>query len=104
MVADTAGAAAIAAIEEVLVEQKTEEKVSAEEEKDTEEANEKSDDEFLKTLEKSCEQKAKDWDQRSKARAEEMAALAEATETLENGALKQYSVNSKLVGLVQKTA
>jgi len=86
---------------EVLVEQKTEEKVSAEEEKDTEEANEKSDDEFLKTLEKSCEQKAKDWDQRSKARAEEMAALAEATETLENGALKQYSVNSKLVGLVE---
>merc|ERR1719265_2588226 len=60
----------------------------------------KSDEEFVSALEKSCKQKAKDWDQRSKARSEEMTALAEATETLENGALKQYNVNKKLTGLV----
>merc|ERR1712070_486205 len=76
--------------------------MGAEKEKDDETANKDSDQEFLDELTKACEQKAKDWDQRSKARAEEMTALAEATHTLEQGATKQYSANKKLVGLVNK--
>jgi len=85
---------------EVLSEEKTEEKEESEQSKDEEDTNKKSDEAFLASLEEGCKQKAKDWDQRSKARSEEMTALAEATETLENGAMQQYNVNSKLTGFV----
>jgi len=51
-------------------------------------------------LEADCAQKASDWDQRSKSTADEMAALAEATTTLEKGAMAQYDEDKKLT-LVQ---
>jgi len=57
----------------------------------------------LDTVTTECEQKAADWDQRSKARADELTALADAHSTLEEGAAGQYSANKKL-NLAQKAS
>lgn len=56
---------------------------------------------FLDELTSECEQKAADWDQRSKARAGELQALSKALEVLKSGASEQYGANKKL-NLAQK--
>merc|ERR1719401_506130 len=58
---------------------------------------------FLDVLTKDCEEKATLFDQRSSTRADELKALAEATEKLEEGAVPNFKANKKLVGLQKKT-
>jgi len=84
---------------EALSEQTTAEKIEDEESKDAESQDKKSDENFLKTLVSNCEDKAKEWDQRSEARSKEISALAEATATLAE-ATAMSGANKKLVGLV----
>jgi len=81
------------------MEAKTEKKEALEGDR-TEETNDMNADQaFLDELTTSCEQKAKDWDQRSQSRADELTALAKATEALKSGAVDQYSANQKLSAL-----
>jgi len=80
----------------VLAELKTAEKTDDDQTEDGENKDKIGDEAFLKTLIKNCKTKAKEWDQRSRARADEMTALAEAIATLEKGAVSRYSVNKKL--------
>jgi len=88
---------------EQILEAKTEELHNTEEEKSAETDAMNADQAFLDTVTTECEQKAADWDQRSKARADELTALADAHTTLEEGAAGQYSANKKL-NLAQKGA
>uniref|UniRef100_A0A7S4T122 Uncharacterized protein n=1 Tax=Alexandrium monilatum TaxID=311494 RepID=A0A7S4T122_9DINO len=59
---------------------------------------------FRTELTTQCEDKAKEWDQRSKARAEELTVIGEATELLKSGVNPVYGANKKLVGLQQRVA
>jgi len=86
---------------EEILEAKTEELHQTEEDKAEETSAMNSDQAFLDQLTSECEQKAADWDQRSKTRADELKALSEALTTLEEGAASQYSANKKL-NLAQK--
>eukprot|EP00929_Paragymnodinium_shiwhaense_P118258 TRINITY_DN90199_c0_g1_i1.p2 TRINITY_DN90199_c0_g1~~TRINITY_DN90199_c0_g1_i1.p2 ORF type:complete len:718 (+),score=309.98 TRINITY_DN90199_c0_g1_i1:129-2282(+) len=86
---------------EAIVGTKTEEKASAEGDKTSEETDKDSDISFREALTEQCQDQAVQWDQRSKARAGELAAIAEATETLKKGAVENYA-SAKLAGL-QKT-
>mmetsp|Transcript_93352 Transcript_93352/g.302081 ORF Transcript_93352/g.302081 Transcript_93352/m.302081 type:complete len:692 (+) Transcript_93352:70-2145(+) len=87
---------------EELSAQLSEEKSDKDKEK-TEETDDMSADTAFRTeLTTQCEDKAKGWDQRSKSRADELTALAEATETLKSGVESNYDANKKLVGLVAK--
>jgi len=86
---------------EQILEAKSEELATTEEEKAQETDAMNADQAFLDTVTTDCEQKAADWDQRSKARADELTALADALTTLEEGAAGQYSANKKL-NLAQK--
>jgi len=88
---------------EEILEAKTEELHQTEEDKGEETSAMNSDQAFLDQLTSECEQKAADWDQRSKTRADELKALSEALTTLEEGAAGQYSANKKL-NLAQKPA
>merc|ERR1719487_2665402 len=56
---------------------------------------------FLNDLASQCEQKAKDWDQRSSTRVAEVAALSKALGVLKGEVAGNYGANSKL-GLVAK--
>jgi len=70
--------------------------------KDDETNAKEADEDFLNVLTTQCEDKATTWDQRSKARAGELTALAEATSLLQSGVQGNYEANKKLVGLVSK--
>jgi len=83
-------------------ESKSEEKETATTEKTEEEKDKTADSEFLGVLTTDCEGKAKLWDQRSKTRASELTAIAEATEALKSGVAPNYEANKKLVGLSQQ--
>jgi len=87
---------------EQILEAKTEELALTEEEKAAETDAMNADQAFLDTVTTECEQKAKDWDQRSKARSDELTALSDALSTLKEGAAGQYSANKKL-NLAQKS-
>jgi len=87
---------------EQILEAKSEELHHTEEEKSQETDAKNADQSFLDTVTTECEQKAHDWDQRSKARSDELTALADALTTLEEGAANQYSANKKL-NLAQKS-
>merc|ERR1719235_2036335 len=65
-------------------------------------ADRKADDTFMNDLTEQCEDKAKAWDARSKTRANELTAIAEATKTLKGEVVGNYNANKKLVGLVQR--
>merc|ERR1719161_1134866 len=64
-------------------------------------ANKNADNAFLNDLASQCEQKAKDWDQRSSTRVAEVAALSKALGVLKGEVAGNYGANSKL-GLVAK--
>lgn len=85
---------------EKLVAEKEEEKEKLEKEKEEETADKEADQGFLKDLKKTAEQKAKDFDQRSGARAAELSALAEAIEILKGGVQANYGANKKLTGFL----
>jgi len=85
-------------------EAKTEEKETATTEKTEEDSDKTADGEFLTVVQGDCEKKAKLWDQRSKTRAGELTAIAEATEALKSGVAPNYKANKKLVGLNQEAA
>merc|ERR1719316_1507037 len=59
-------------------------------------ADRKADDTFMNDLTEQCEDKAKAWDARSKTRANELTAIAEATKTLKGEVVDNYSANKKL--------
>jgi hypothetical protein len=84
-----------------IMEGKNEEKSNTEDDKSQEQKEKNADQNFLDELTAQCEQKAADWDQRSKARAGELKALSEALDVLKKGASEQYGANKKL-NLVQK--
>jgi len=87
---------------EEILEAKSEELHQTEADKAAETDAKNADQSFLDTVTTECEQKAHDWDQRSKARSDELKALADALTTLEEGAANQYSANKKL-NLAQKS-
>jgi outer membrane murein-binding lipoprotein Lpp len=87
---------------EEILEAKSEELHMTEDEKQKETDAKNADQSFLDTVTTECEQKAHDWDQRSKARSDELKALSDALTTLEEGASNQYSANKKL-NLAQKS-
>jgi chromosome segregation ATPase len=84
-----------------IMEGKNEEKANTEDDKAQEIKEKDADQNFLDELTSECEQKAADWDQRSKARAGELKALSEALNVLKEGASEQYGANKKL-NLAQK--
>merc|ERR1712194_68916 len=55
----------------------------------------KDDQTYLKDLTERCEARAKDWDQRSQQRGDEVKALATALEILNKGAVDQEAVNKR---------
>jgi polyhydroxyalkanoate synthesis regulator phasin len=59
---------------------------------------------FLDELTTTCEQKAKDFDQRSSTRVGEITAITKALEILKSGVQPNYGANKKLVGFVQSSA
>merc|ERR1719387_1983241 len=89
---------------EALVEAKSAELAAAKEDEATETKAKAADNEFMQVLTEQCELKAKEFDQRSKMRADELTAIAKATDALEEGVKPNYDANSKLVGLVQRSA
>merc|ERR1719443_2074466 len=76
--------------------QKTQKKSETEEMLDEETSMKKKDAAFLKDLTALCEEKAKGWDERSKARAAEITAITEALGDLESGVAGNYAANKKL--------
>lgn len=81
---------------EKLVAGKEEEKQTTEEEMEATKEAKKADKKYLDELMEQAEGKAKDFDQRSKARAAELTALGEATEILKGSVQKNYGANKKL--------
>lgn len=81
---------------ETRVDHLSEELHTAEQNKDEETDAKESDEEFVTELHTQCEKKAQNWDQRSTARAKEMAALGEVVNILDTGAKDNYSANKKL--------
>merc|ERR1719310_1210266 len=59
-------------------------------------ADKEADNNFMNDLTSQCEEKAKAWDARSKTRANELTAIAEATKTLKGEVVDNYSANKKL--------
>jgi len=84
---------------EALSDKKTQEKHSQEKDKQQEETDKERDEAFQAELTAQCQTRAEEWDQRSKARADELQAIAEATEILKSGVEENYAANKKLVGL-----
>merc|ERR1719310_1452067 len=89
---------------EALAESKSAELAAAKEDEATETKAKAADAEFMKVLTEHCELKAKEFDQRSKMRADELTAISKATDALVEGVQPNYSANAKLVGLVQRSA
>jgi uncharacterized coiled-coil DUF342 family protein len=86
-----------------IAEGKTEAKNEASSHKDDETNDRDADQNFLDELTSDCESKALLFDQRSKARGDELTALSKATTELQDGAVPNFGSNKKLVGL-QKVA
>merc|ERR1719191_303348 len=95
------------ALEETVAEEsktsaEKQEAKNAAEDNDTKTNQDKAaDNAFLNDLASQCEQKAKDWDQRSSTRVAEMGALSKALGVLKGEVAGNYGSNSKL-GLVAK--
>lgn len=87
---------------EAIVATKTETMETAKNDKAEETADRDADQNFMDVLTKECEEKAGLFDQRSSTRADELKALSEATAKLQEGAVPNYAVNKKLVGLQKK--
>jgi len=87
---------------ESIVAKRTEDMEAAKTDKDEETRDMNADQSFLDMLTKDCEDKAHMFDQRSSTRADELKALSEATEKLEEGAVPNWKANKKLVGLQKK--
>lgn len=85
---------------EAIVEDKNDKVNGAREDKEAEMKDRNADDTFLDELTVDCKEKALLFDQRSRMRADEVRTLAEATETLQNGALEE---NKKLIALSDKS-
>jgi len=78
---------------------KTADKESAEKESADETKMMTADKDYLKVVEAECEEKALYWDQRSKARAAELTAIAKAIEIIEEKVRPNWGSNRKLVDL-----
>lgn len=89
---------------EALSDSKSSKKHDLEAEKDEETKAMNADTEFQTVLTTQCNERATEWDQRSKSRAGELTVIAEAIGILESGASEQYSANKKLVELRQVPA
>jgi len=84
---------------------KTEAREAADADKTQETAEMNADKSFLEVLKQQCEQRAEEWDGRSKSRAAELKAIAEALELLKKGVAPNWSANKKLSDLaVAQTA
>eukprot|EP00747_Dinoflagellata_sp_TGD_P156878 gnl/TRDRNA2_/TRDRNA2_177696_c3_seq1.p1 gnl/TRDRNA2_/TRDRNA2_177696_c3~~gnl/TRDRNA2_/TRDRNA2_177696_c3_seq1.p1 ORF type:complete len:739 (+),score=229.30 gnl/TRDRNA2_/TRDRNA2_177696_c3_seq1:96-2219(+) len=83
---------------------KSDEMAAAKEDKASEIKSKKADNDFMDVLTEQCEQKAKEFDQRSQMRADELTAMSEALDSLEKGVKPNYDANKKLVGLAQRSA
>jgi len=81
---------------EEIIASKEEEKATCETDKKTTETDKESDETFLEELVKECEKTADAFDQRSKSRSNEMAALAEAYTILKGKVAATYGANKKL--------
>merc|ERR1719261_612465 len=79
-----------------LEESKSEELAAAQEDESEETAAKTADNNFMKELTDQCEARAKQFDQRSKTRADELTALSKALDALESGVQPNYAANSKL--------
>lgn len=84
---------------EALEAAKTEEMNKASEDRAQEDKEMNWDKEFLQALIDDCAKKAAHWEQRSQTRGDELAALANATETLETGVVPNWAANKKLAEL-----
>jgi len=82
-----------------LVSSKEKEKQKTEQLKGEEQADANADQEFLNVLTETCEQQAKDFDQRSNARTGEITAITKAIEILKSGVQPNYGANGKLTML-----
>merc|ERR1719353_1808924 len=83
--------------EKAALEESKSEELAAAQEDETEETNAKTaDNNFMKELTDQCEDRAKQFDQRSKTRSDELQALSDALGALESGVQPNYSANSKL--------
>jgi peptidoglycan hydrolase CwlO-like protein len=80
---------------EEIIASKEEDKNKCEKEKASTEADKEADETFLEELVKTCEKTADTFDQRSKARSNEMAALAEALTILKGKVAETYGANKK---------
>jgi len=60
--------------------------------------------EFRTELKDQCENKATEWDHRSKVRAGELTVIAEALADLKKGVAPNYDANSKLAGIQRNTS
>uniref|UniRef100_A0A7S0FNG6 Uncharacterized protein n=1 Tax=Pyrodinium bahamense TaxID=73915 RepID=A0A7S0FNG6_9DINO len=78
---------------------KSERLSEAEEEKSAETADRDADQNFMVTLKEQCQEKAAEWDDRSKTRAGELTVIAQAVEALETGVVPNWKANTRLVGL-----
>lgn len=86
---------------EQLIETKTEEEEKTKQDHQATVAALRADEGFLEELTTTCEKKAEAWDERSKTRAAELTAIAEAMEVLKAVALKNYRP-AKLAALLQQ--
>merc|ERR1719191_1285382 len=80
---------------QALAESKSAELAAAKEDEATETKAKAADAEFMKVLTEQCELKAKEFDQRSKMRAEELQAISKATDALVEGVQPNYGANAK---------
>jgi hypothetical protein len=84
-----------------LVEKKSEEVMQARESREEENKDRSADQSFLDTVTRDCEDKAANFDQRSRTRSDELTAMTGAIQQLEEGVKPNAGASKKLVGLVQ---
>jgi len=87
---------------EAISNSKTESREAAASDKSDETDDRDADQNFLDDVTAKCETTAKQFDQRSSARADELAALSKATGELQEGAVPNFDANKKLVGLQKR--